>query len=459
MSQKEPVIWDARCSALENTITDMLDAVEKYPEDWAVTIASALKCLRAFGKTQFDFFQAGFLEKNLVDSPKYKAEFALRQTLDQIAYDLSVLQRAFSQRHPDLTPRRQRDTLELADRLAYRALKPAIEGGMLPDTAVITYFQKATHVRVVPYAPVAIIGIPYACTGIFDEVGSRVLDQAADGRTHTARDFLAIAHEAGHHVFWHGKNGRASLRAVLRSKLSAEPAYRMAWLEEIFADVYGAVVAGPVLALDFQELLYDNLDLMADDGAHPVDVVRPYIYTETLRQITDPAAANGVADELDKQWQALIGERMITDRFVPKNGHGSTPVLLTDAVKSVQEAVNIILKELTEVLGKAQISRWSADDAIPDLAAYETFREQILKLADLRPKKLTAVAAAALQTASNDPDAIPWEIGKPLVRWLNIFQKAVAEEELTLLPETWQTLLEGGGWAAGGPEGNTNPPG
>jgi len=455
MSLMEPAIWQSRWQALDNTIADALKPLQDRSEGWAITVRSTLECLRAFGEKQFRFFYDGFKESNLVDSPKYKAEYALRQTLDQIAYDLSVLQRAHSQRLPELSSRRERDTLELADLLAYRALKPAIEAGMLYETAVITYFQKATYVRIVPYAPVAMIGIPYTCTGIFDANGNFISDLKLEEVTHTARDFLAIAHEAGHHLFWHGQQGK--LRARLRSKLPTEPAYRQGWLEEIFADVYGAVVAGPILALDFQELLFDNVNLMADDGRHPVDVLRPFIYTETLRQITRQGVANDVPQKLDELWQDLMNERDKRDYFMPNGSQPHLSVSLKDARTTVEETIKLILEEIEPALSIAQDGRWSADDNPPNSAAYETFKQAKLEPDD-QYKTFEAVATLIGDEVEVEGNTLKWETGKPLVKWFQ-FLEGAKDIKLTLLPETWNTLLEGGGWAAGGPEGSTVPPG
>lgn len=459
MSLKDPAIWESRWQALDTTIADtvkLLDErirlLEELPEKRAaITIRSTLQCLRAFGESQFRFFYDGFQgqEKTLVDSPKYKAEYAMRLTLDQIAFDLSVLQRAHSQRHPQLSSKRERDALERGDKLANLALRPAVEAKVLTPAAVITYFQKAPHVRVVPYAPVAMIGIPYTCTGIFDANGNSI--------TGTARDYLAIAHEVGHHVYWHGKTNNVPLRASLHSKLPAEPTYRIAWLEEIFADVYGAVVAGPILALDFQEMLYDDMALEVDDGKHPMGLLRPFIYTETFRLMTTGAAKNDVPEKLKAQWNDLMKKRGKPDLFVRKVGDSPEPY--QDVKHTLTTTIESILNEIEPVLGIASISQWSDVGEEPDLAAYETFKEKNLEL-DSNYVKFEAVAETGQEAVVFDDktNTIKWTIGKPLVRWFPFFRKA-KENNLTLLPETWSTLLDGGGWAVGGPETGTNPPG
>lgn len=455
----EPEIWDGRWQALNQNIYRLIACLEaRDKQDWEITVESTLKCLRAFGKKQFQFFNEGFQSDFLMDSPQYKAEYALRQTLDQIAFDLAVLQRIHSQRNSDPCNDVARETLELADKLAYRALQPAMVAGLIPPTTVLTYFQKATHVRVIPYAPIAFIGIPYTCTGIFDN--EEVYLDTSAGSGCTARDFLAIAHEAGHYVFWHGKKGKAPLRSLLRSHLSAEPAWRMGWLEEVFADVYGALIAGPVLALDFQELVYDNPNLDEDDGDHPVGAIRPCIYIDTLDRIQGkngklyPKSPQALSDK----WEAATKKRIKISHFRPKKGSMDGTVSLDKAREHLHEAIELILELLQPVQTAQQDKAWSLDNDDPNTTLYQTFREEILnELSDTPPIFQSRPPESDLNDiiANTDDNTIEWTEGKPLVKWFSFFTEA--PDDLTLLPETWSTLLEGGGWAAGGPESDGNP--
>ena len=60
------------------------------------------------------------------------------------------------------------------------------------------------------------------------------------------------------------------------------------WQEEIFADIYGCLVAGPAIAKSFQDLLFDNYTLTESDGVHPIPLIRPYIYAKVLETILSP---------------------------------------------------------------------------------------------------------------------------------------------------------------------------
>ncbi len=452
----QPRIWENRWKALDDAIQDVLSTFPTEKTAWEITLESALKCLKAFGKTQFDFFHDGFNNNTLVQSPKYRAEHALRNTLDQIAFDLSALQRARYQRS-NLATDTERKALELADKLAYKALKPVIDGGLLgdlKDTAVITYFKKASSVRVVPYAPLALIGIPYTC-----------LDPA-----NNARDFLAIPHEIGHYVFWHAKtkNGSVPLNAWLRSQVPTEPAWRFAWLEEIFADVYGTLIAGPVIAADFQELLSDNLDFDEDDGRHPVAALRPHIYTDTLSKFDSfQIAAYG----LEEQWKKRLKKRGSKKAFQPK---GATPdtksIPIEKAREKLAEVIELIVDDiLGDVTSNIEANAWSGNLSNPE-TLFQNFHNA--HLADpgptaapsLLPPTLVArdkttassTSASVMAASVNIPRPLDWEVGETTTHWLKFFSLAQANG-VKLMPTTWSALLDGGGWAAGGPETDSDP--
>ena len=447
--QLDPSVWQKRWHALEQAIEDVMNS---FPEklankkgEWQVTLESTLQCLQAFGEKQFNFFQNGFKQDGwLVDSPRYKAEYALRSTLDQIAFDLTVLQRARNQRLEVIARDAEfqmltgPEALALADKLAYKALKPAIDSGLLQETTVITYFQKSAHVRIVPYAPIALIGIPYTCIDT----------------ENNARDYLAIPHEAGHYVYWHSKLNGTRINALLRSIMPAEPLWRLGWLEEIFADVYGCLVAGPMLTLDFQELLSDNLSLFEDDGEHPVAAIRPFLYTDILRALKDEEQQllfPNAPDRLDEKWQQLRALRENRQSFKPRRDQSGSEVQLDETRKLIKETANMILTALQPVLPRQATETWSGDSADPGTHLYQAFKTAVLDQLTDMPPRLLAMKDKAAQEALSCPNDILWNPGDSSLEWFELFNSA-QRNGLKLLPETWNTLLEGGGWAAGGPE-------
>ncbi|NJN55366.1 MAG: hypothetical protein HC804_11775 [Anaerolineae bacterium] len=166
MSLKQTAIWDSRWNALAEAIQVTLTYTPPSGEvDRQNTIISLLRALKDFGDKQYRFFRNGFNSAQpwLMASTVFTAEYAVRQTLDQIAFDLVAIERARNQRIHGLTSAAARAALIKADILAYQALKPAIAAKIIDNTSVLTYFQKAASVRVIPYANVALIGIPYTC--------------------------------------------------------------------------------------------------------------------------------------------------------------------------------------------------------------------------------------------------------------------------------------------------------
>jgi hypothetical protein len=264
--------------------------------------------------------------------------------------------------------------LKRADKLAWSALKPAVDDPNLnlhKDTTVMTYFQKGAFIRVIPYAPVALLAIPFTATEV-------------------PRDFLALPHEVGHYVYRNaridedqaipqvlGKNRideDQTIPQVLGKKLIelAEPSPRWArrWKEEIFADVYGCLIGGPVTGLSFQDLSlqssrtpvvltpgeYPYGKFTEDDGVHPASVARPYVYTRVLGLIGFGKSAR----LLNEAWEALSPVKetpTFSTRYSDTGGRENIDVQL--AKDEAYKIIDAIFKLLpTKDLSK---SSWSTD--------------------------------------------------------------------------------------------------
>jgi hypothetical protein len=231
--------------------------------------------------------------------------------LDRISYDLDVISRAFDQREIYDDTSLSKKVLAKADFLANEALKPAKSRGLIDggtddteiETKAISYLQKSFETRVIPYADVSLIGIPLTSVRLTE-------------------DLLAIPHEVGHYVFWNGDrnklDGENRLEPLRQSNFP--------WTEEIFADVYGCIVAGPVIALDFQDLQLEfaGLDPVSTtnefeegvDDEHPTPILRPSIYTDILRKMnqrdvnaTPPGDLDEIATQLNNRWKDKLEAR------------------------------------------------------------------------------------------------------------------------------------------------------
>ncbi len=289
-----------RMDALNNVIDFHQGWLGKWLEQQSSLMPRAeklyclLEGLKAFADPHFDYFYDGFSDGSLTLSKMYPPQHVLTIILDQIAEDLDVIRRAIADEVISTNSNTSRETLLKGDKLALDALAPAIVAGWLnDDIQALTYFQKSAAVRVFPYDndDKTLIGIPFTSTSV-------------------TRDYLATPHETGHFVFWNAKIDGVLLRDKLYQMIVARPdipRWVRKWTEEIFADVYGCLVAGPLIALDFQDLqmLESSKRFVKDDGEHPAPVVRPYVYTEALKRMSEP----GWAGSLERRWAAQLKKR------------------------------------------------------------------------------------------------------------------------------------------------------
>ena len=315
------------------------------------TLACLIQALDAFAKGQFNFFQNKLKSGGDRDGAPsgYTHQYALSLTLGQISRDLEVIERAVNQRLNIAANVDTRRKLLVADQLAYAALKPAIRAGILTgDLTVMTYLQKSAAIRVMPYAKIAMIGVPY--TSLTNQ-----------------QDLLAIPHEVGHYVYWHGnafpdpttglalKIHEALADVRLAAGGGSVPGYIKAWTEETFADYYGCCVAGPVMALDFQDMEVHNASdaqLLHDDGEHPLPALRAYIYLHGLKLMEELEWSEELKDEWE---QKRLGNKVSFEGdakhpptpFTPQSGE---PVRLSVARDALIQLVNVIAPFL-EVAG------------------------------------------------------------------------------------------------------------
>jgi hypothetical protein len=381
--------------------------------------------LKAFGESQFSFFIDGFRNGRLYPSALFPPENALQTTLDQVAFDMSVIQQAASQRATGLDP-----GLDKADQLAQRALNLAVENKLLKETAVITYFNKSPLIRTIPYAPLALVGIPFTSTAV-------------------PRDLLATPHEIGHHVYQHSPGLMADLHALL----PVQPDWCSRWQEEIFADVYGCLVAGPVIGLDFQDILFaHNLEqFMNDDGEHPIEPIRPYGYTGVLRQLGFINAANA----LDTRWQEMLTARNSPETFIPSGN--SSPVSLVEARKKLEAFALQILDYLMNTRGVKPIGYWSQD--ITKVAnvenLYTKFDEWVKALPDTPLPELQEVGTNEVGVMDKGKLTNKRLMGDTQT-WIDALKHQTGYK---LPPEAWMPVLSSGGWNVAGPQEDWPPSG
>jgi hypothetical protein len=351
--------WRDRAKAQLDLINELKTQSDSPEQPRRNTARQVLRCLHAFAEQQWEFFLDGFDEVEGVEGvrkgflkteaphPIYPAEYALQNTKDQVAEDMGVLLRTLSHRGVDSSTPSLRGRLELADQLAYRALQPANDSGLIYRTTILTYFQKSASIRIIPYAPVAMVGIPLL---------------PAD-----SQDLLSVPHEIGHQVYWRrlrqDEENLRSVGAYFKEQLATNlpqtqvnplrdyPLWIQNWEEEIFADLYGCLIAGPVAGLAMQHILQAvPVDqFVTDDKEHPAPVIRPYICIELLRamkdRISDPTLKQkfaNAAEALETNWRInWLDKWDIPKWFKPYSAE--QPVTLSDAQRLLREVIAVFL--------------------------------------------------------------------------------------------------------------------
>jgi hypothetical protein len=446
-NRQEWQVWDDRWQALNRT---MINLPQEFSEDLSrkTTLTHLLQHLQKFAESQFEsFFYDGLGDRstyNLVHFDEYPPEYVLNVVLDQISFDLEVIQRAANQRISG-TPQ-MKVTLAKADNYALDALKPAQTHNYLPEnTTVVTYFQKSASIRIIPYAPVALIGIPLTCTTVF-------------------QDYLAIPHEVGHYVYRHGKMpNKESTSDYLDKQIVGIQHWARRWVEEIFADVFGTLSGGYAFALDFQEWqLKSSLDeFVTDDLEHPVSVFRPQIFVKVLNKMQPQQM---IAQELWNHWSTCRDAWDKSGRFKS----GDEKVWIEDAISQTVDLdedipVDKIILKVLELFPDFEPT-W-AGTQVDEL--YGEFEDKVKGI----PPRFNGVEFA-LPTPENsleeqvkqsfsgtEFDSSPTEdLWEKWIKEKEFFGKTAEEgnsppqkEQEEIAPKKWEKVLDADGWATKGP--------
>jgi len=470
------------------------------------TIRRLLQQLQYIGDKQFSFFQHGFdTGSNLLLQPDKNISYAyaLGRTLDQVANDLIVIQRAQEQRMVSLGGNQKptiAKALTVADKLAYIVLAMMRSYLSEEQTTVLTYLHKSPNVRVLPYAAVVIIGIPITVVGVQQQPGDPASSEDEPSNENeeavgVASDLLAIPHEFAHHLYWNGQlvvDGQPkSLRALLQAAVDGQPLWLQRWVEEIFADVVTALIGGPLAALSFQDLLLKtrNHEMLLDNNQHPMPILRPYIYTETLRHVPGMTHA---PDQLEARWRQKLQEHNLLEAgpITPKQmvlfpqtswaeRHEDTARYLLASPFALLQAV--IQQVLTLVPPQAIQSRglplWSTDVSVDlDLTDEEQVATLYAAFEETGIQHLLTIFADLCGDRSHEEVLNPqwaqqkWDelldrhqlfaeldesVSLP-AQWRERLRSWEAtgalNEPLELPPTIWQRILEFAGWTTEGPE-------
>lgn len=279
----------------------------------------------------------------------------IRRSYRQAAADHEIIQQAAAQRqwNKHLDGRyyisEQATELLIMDKLAFKAIAPFrhLLSADPEQLAVITYLSERTHIRHAPYAPrFVLIGLSYDRVPSADSLFE---DTAVASSGFPSAELMAIPHETGHHIYQHGRLPDGKTFPQISEKFRDNPYY--AWHEEIFADLYGCIVAGPLSALGMQALLVslDRRRFWKDDEDHPTPLLRVFIMAEMLRLLGDIDAGkqaggrynfNKIADRLDADWANIL-TRWGYDRLDEGNGRPRRVYLPDPAASQLDKVVNV----------------------------------------------------------------------------------------------------------------------
>lgn len=262
---------------------------------------------------------------------------ATRKGFQKIAADIEIVQRAIVQRVHEIEddgtykPSVQASALQVADKLALLSLKPFQH--LLPekgsrDIVPITFFSYETHIRRVPYCKdVVLVGIRH--DQILQENGTK------DNDSPPPFELLTIPHEIGHYVYQRAnlKSLQGTVDKILSDEVIAKPTVSPdgegelpfeavakaiglsqtyhKWSEEIFSDICGCIVAGPLVALSLLSILVARSEDENNvaDGEHPTGKLRPYILKEILEVLKElepnQYSFDSEAQEIVSTWETL----------------------------------------------------------------------------------------------------------------------------------------------------------
>ena len=414
------------------------------------TLFTLLRCLLNFGQHQLDFVtnELPMDEKNQPD-PRFRLAQDFNEFANKIRCDLDIISSAIHQRtHETIVSNvnnlRYMSTLENADTYAAMLLAPAVHAGLIAPVTPITYYHPGFCARVIPYAPVALLGIPFAAATV-------------------PLDLALIAHEVGHYVY--------SRMQAPGPDVAEIPAWMRAWWEEIFADVYGCLVGGPATASALLELQYglEIEDLLYDDGEYPIPILRPTICHATLQRMAHAAEKEGFIKEaafLDERIALLEAERAA--RFAEASGwdrvtlHHGQNIRVTDLDDQLNRAVDILVSDrfLGQLLPpNCAMNLWNTavdSNCIGSsvIGATATGRRQISAELVLEPNSAGAVM---------DHCGSFWytEAGRtsPNPNLEAVNKCAVSHEEQFGWNLPWSAFFDAKSWATKGPgPGNPQPP-
>jgi len=339
-----------------DSLLTSVDAWLQYAEDNELPegLVKLVKDARDFAHRYRDYFTN--LPEAVITLETVDPWNLVDQARESLVKEWDILRQALEQRsNPFYEPR-----LKEMDELARECLEPLFPLEVAQVSK--TYLHKIYDITRFAFSEIPLLGAPFAAL-------------------HLPETWLAIPHEAGHYIFWNSTKTLeefagfySSLETTMVKALEASQAelklrgyfrrsgevYRiwLAWLNEIFADIYGTLLAGPAVGWGIQSVLRARLGMrdlyhLHEDEDHPHPYLRPYIHITTLRQMAKFCAGNSpdLATELEKA--ADNQERSWLDSWPPDTADTLPTPDNWGSMEDVvhKEVVNVVAGLLATPLG------------------------------------------------------------------------------------------------------------
>jgi hypothetical protein len=409
--------WNYVLDDIEAWVDMYANRAQKHPE--VGPLSRLLQDFAGFAQAYLEYVETPAVSDRLQQALRATEEHVRFEALETILDEWEDISHVLEQRE---LQRYQSWLVRTYDNWATELLFP----GAPP---VVAYLGRAHRIHHQPYSSVSIASIPR--------------DQYPEG------DKMALPHELGHHL-WRltafakrdksnpaAPYARSLLGKRVRDMMSqADPASAQgenlalaelmdSWLDEAFADVFGAYIAqtGESYAASIIEIFKRRLggakDLFVNDGRHPLPYLRPLIRTKVLdlrgkkeeaaklggdwRQFVtklDAGATDKVtfytASVMQTMQREVPARRQAAKYVIDVVGPETRPhwhqwVPVSFSLQTVQAALEKVVEEVLTPLIEQQLEMLGPDDVpLPERYKFERFRAYVEYRAGLAGQELEA---------------------------------------------------------------------
>jgi len=291
MSAKS-LLWKHDCQKLSHLVEQTEKAWPSGLSD-EKAVRSLFRRLRIFYTTQTEYLLA-----HPTPQTHTPDDFVFHYLSQQVARDLEIIERVAHQRAWGSLE--MQDSLRHTDHIARVTLMNA-QNWFSEEIYPLTYFAHRFEARVLPYAPVVLLGLPY-------QNYVQAKDSFSDFRI-----LLSFPQLIGWVVLQRARTAepdRPYLRKTLRERLSRRtPSWCLGWAEWALASVYATKLSGPLAALYAQDaaLQLTNINLTRSTTVQPAPLMAIQFHIRALYRL----GLGDWAASLQERWNRKLAERQV----------------------------------------------------------------------------------------------------------------------------------------------------